>query len=225
MGKVRPGTGGVKDGLSCFDICTECQSCPKNKKRDFFFPADGDGGSWGDSLPFAAAEGKEKLKSCLRFGSTKYSDDTLLIEGIRMLFRLADSHNPPTPPLRWHLQPWTLAHVRSKCSLGRHGAVRPPQCWREPGIVPRPPAGEGEGGGGGGTDGSSSCRSEHKAPERSLQSVFPVLIIDKSEGTGPAGGVRPAPACQTFPFFPFPPPSALNRLISRPFPVSTRPLI
>lgn len=124
---------------------------------------------------------------------------------------------PTTPPLRWHLQPWTHAHVRSECSLGRHSAVRPPQCWREPGIVPRPPAGEWEGGGGG-TDGSSSCRSEHKAPERSLQSVFPVLIIDKSEGTGPAGGVRPAPACQTFPFFPFPPPSALNRLISRLFP-------
>lgn len=31
------------------------------------------------------------------------------------------------------------------------------------------------------TDGSSSCRSEHEAPERSLQSVVPVLNIDRSK--------------------------------------------
>lgn len=31
------------------------------------------------------------------------------------------------------------------------------------------------------TDGSSSCRSEHEAPEHSLQSVVPVLNIDRSK--------------------------------------------
>ncbi|KAJ4932169.1 hypothetical protein JOQ06_010595 [Pogonophryne albipinna] len=34
---------------------------------------------------------------------------------------------------------------------------------------------------GGETDGSSPCRSEHKAPERSLQSVVPVLNIERSK--------------------------------------------
>lgn len=36
-GKVRLGTGSVKRGLSCFDIWTECQSCPAGQVKFFLF--------------------------------------------------------------------------------------------------------------------------------------------------------------------------------------------
>lgn len=60
------------------------------------------------------------------------------------------------------------AHVLGKCS----SLVTPALRWREPRSCLAP---------GGETDGSSCCRSEHRALERSLQSVVPVLNIDGSK--------------------------------------------
>lgn len=56
-----------------------------------------------------------------------------------------------------------------KVALRRHGPITPPLRWREPGSCLTP---------GDETDGSSS---EHKAPEHLLQSVVPVLNIDRSK--------------------------------------------
>jgi len=63
------------------------------------------------------------------------------------------------------------AHVLSKCALKR-GCIKLPLCWHELRLCLAP---------GDEMDGSSSCQSEHKAPEHLLQSVVPVLYIDRSK--------------------------------------------
>lgn len=65
---------------------------------------------------------------------------------------------------------WSTLHLLSKRAL-RHGPITPPLCAGVRSCLA--PGAE--------TDGSSSCRSEHKAPEQSLQSVVPVLNIDRSK--------------------------------------------
>lgn len=83
MGKVKTGTGGVKNGLSCFDIWTECQSCPA-RHGIFLFQqtwVDGDGGYC--ALFRCLGEGElRRLRDCCKHECAirKSSDDGLLIK-------------------------------------------------------------------------------------------------------------------------------------------------
>ena len=90
----------------------------------------------------------------------------------------------------------SAVHMFSKCALRRHGPVTPPLRSCEPDRA-SPQGSE--------TDGSSPCRSEHKAPERSLQSVVPVLNIERSKARPRcrASQGHPPPAIQAFCFFLF----------------------
>lgn len=86
------------------------------------------------------------------------------------------------------------------------GPLTPPLRWHAMGscLAPGPE-----------TDGSGPCRSEHKAPELSSQSVVPVLNIDGSE-TLPrhrAGeGHRPPVSQAIFPFSSSPPSALISHL-------------
>lgn len=94
-----------------------------------------------------------------------------------------------------------------KIALRQHGPIIALLHWSELGPCLAP---------GDETDGISSCRSEHKTPEHLLQSVVPVLNINRSK-TLPrcrVGEGHPPPASQAFSF---PDPSALNHLISHLF--------
>ncbi|KAK9535326.1 hypothetical protein VZT92_007712 [Zoarces viviparus] len=97
--------------------------------------------------------------------SAKYNDDTLLIKVsarrcVQGLYSLTSAQQASAGVNSAHVHSDDMVPSLLPCA-----GVKPGSC-----LAP-----------GGETDGSSSCRSEHKAPERSLQSVVPVLIIDENK--------------------------------------------